>query len=400
MNQSADVNRGALCERKVCVTGHLICLTHGELEELVQSQGGTFLRWPRKCGFTLVIGDDGWPSQEDGSPSQIFERARKLRALGYPIEFVSEDDFLNSIGLSQPVEAIRARHTISDLTRILDVSATTIRRWMQSGLIEPIDLECRLAYFDFHQVSNAKRICELLEAGASVAAIRHGIEQIRHWLPDDKLPLSQLAGLQRRTALFRRDGDLLDGSGQRHFDFDTAATSEFAFATTPASVFERADVCQLFDRALDLEDTGQFEQALTAYGRAIELDPTDPILHFNLGNVLYELDRLDDSAASYRRALEFDSNYAEAWNNLGNVLSVLSRFDDAVDAFQHALRLIPSYADAHHNLADLFARLGRTRESKQHREAYKKYSSADNHFAQRASFLRVLRDEADELNCL
>src|SRR5262245_18534495 len=79
-----------LLNRKVCVTGRLMALTHEELAQLVLACGGKFIRFPRRGSMILVVGEDGWPSEMDGSPSRIFERARRLRALGYPIEFQTE----------------------------------------------------------------------------------------------------------------------------------------------------------------------------------------------------------------------------------------------------------------------------------------------------------------------
>src|SRR6187397_2627940 len=88
-----------LLNRKVCVTGRLMALTHEELAQLVAACGGRFIRFPRRGGMILVVGENGWPSEMDGSPSRIFERARRLRALGFPIEFRTEDEFLQQLGL-------------------------------------------------------------------------------------------------------------------------------------------------------------------------------------------------------------------------------------------------------------------------------------------------------------
>lgn len=391
MTQAANQSSGTLRDKKVCVTGRLIAMTHGELRELVESHGGEFLRSPRRCGFTLVIGDDGWPTDDDGRPTQVFNRARKLRARGYPIEFTSEDEFLSSLGLTEPADAIRGRHTISDLVRILEVPATSIRRWVRSGLIEPVDSDCRLHYFDFNQVSNAKRICELLDSGVSLAKIRDGVEQVRQWLPDSRLPLAALSKLEGKTAVFRRGADLLDRRGQRYFDFETSVDSTTTIAQ-PLN-FAADEVSDLFDQALELEDAGQLSDAANVYQRAINVEPDDPILHFNLGNVLYGLDRFEQSAASFQQALRHDSNYAEAWNNLGNVLTALERLDEAAEAFHRALRLVPTYADAHYNLADVLDRLGQSREADHHRAAYRKHSSAEALSANRVSFLRVISDD-------
>ena len=108
---------------------------------------------------------------------------------------------------------------------------------------------------------------------------------------------------------------------------------------------------ELFDEALRLHDEGHLQDAALAYSRAIELDPTDPVLHFNLARVQYELDRLEDSAAAFLEATQRAPDYAEAWYGLGYVLSALARSKEAIVAFRRAVQLVPEYGDAHYSLA-------------------------------------------------
>ena len=55
--------------------------------------------------------------------------------------------------------------------------------------------------------------------------------------------------------------------------------------------------------------------------------------------------------ALYRRATESDPDYALAFFDLGNVLDELQKVEEAVAAYERALKLVPRYADAHYNLA-------------------------------------------------
>lgn len=397
MDELGSLNRDYVKDRKVCATGRLVSLTHDQLARLVEACGGTFIRYPTRSSIVLVIGDDGWPSEDDGSPSRVFKRARELRALGYPIDFVSEDDFLQRIGLTQNAEAIRGLHTIGDLARILGVSPVRIRRWVRSGLIEPVASAHRLAYFDFHQVAFARRISELLDSGASLASIRRGIEEIRDLLPQQQSQdaLARLAKWERSgRILVRLDDKLIDGGGQTYFDFEAAEGAEATVAAPTCEDF--AEVAHLFDAALQREDDDQPQEAADLYRRAVALQPTDPILHFNLGNVLFGLGRAEDAAACYREALRHDPGYAEAWNNLGNACAELSQWNDAAEALRSALRLVPGYADAHYNLAGVLKRLGRPSESAHHWRAYQEHSSADRLLAQRESVLRIFRGETEE----
>jgi tetratricopeptide (TPR) repeat protein len=239
-------------------------------------------------------------------------------------------------------------YTIGDLSRILRVTPGRIRRWVKLGLVTPLESEQRLLYFDFHQASLAKRLCDLLSQGASLAAIRRGLEQLRRWLPGDQAPLAQVARLDPTRLLVRIDDRLLDGAGQQHFDFGDEED-----ATLTALLDSLADLDELFEAALAFEDAGRLSEAEQSYRQAIALDPLEPVLHFNLGNVLYGLGQLPHSQASLQEAVRLDPRYAEAWNNLGNVHGELGHFDDAIRSFRRCLLLMPGYELAQANLRRL-----------------------------------------------
>jgi tetratricopeptide (TPR) repeat protein len=244
------------------------------------------------------------------------------------------------------------RHcTIGDLSRILRVPPWRIRGWAKLGLVTPLDFGPR-KLFDFRQASLAKRLCDLLERGQSLAAIRRSLQQLRRWLPeDDLLPLSHVAHVQCDRLLIRLGRRLLDPAGQEHFDFEEDADSTLT-TLFPAD----ADLDHLFEQALDCEDAGELHQAADLYRCAIAIDPQEPVLHFNLGNVLYGLGRLDESLASLQQAVEHDRDYAEAWNNLGNVQGELGLYYDAVRSLRRSLALWPGYRLAKSNLSQLLER--------------------------------------------
>ena len=78
----------------------------------------------------------------------------------------------------------------------------------------------------------------------------------------------------------------------------------------------------------------------------------------------------------YRRATIADPSYVLAHFDLGNVLDELERPDESVAAYLQAVTLSPGYADAHYNLALAYERSGQERYVLRHWRAYVKL---DNH---------------------
>ena len=61
---------------------------------------------------------------------------------------------------------------------------------------------------------------------------------------------------------------------------------------------------------------GEYEQAETAYRKALEIGPSRPRLENNLGNTLAKAGKLGAAQAAYRKALAEDPEYLFATNNL------------------------------------------------------------------------------------
>ena len=365
MTHGRDTHR-PLDGSRIALIGRFASLTHEELRGLVQDLGGRFDSFPMRHTTYLVVGEGQLPLDEDARPPRSIEKARQLQLLGYAIQILSEHEFFSRFNLIGSTEPVRRLYTIGQLVQILNVRRDLIRHWMRAGLICPVEVVHRLAFFDFIQVQSAKTLCDLTKRGVSASRIRASLERLRRWLPDLGKSLAQLAVLEDSGRLLLRYGDsgLMESSGQLQFDFATDVDA----ASLPSHGYPTAD--ELFDDALELHDSARYDEAASAYLRAIELDPRDPVLYFNLANVHYEQGLLDDSAAAYLAATQHDPAYVEAWNALGCVLSQLGRSKEAIVALRRAVELVADYGDAHYNLASELESQSETRAACDHWRRY------------------------------
>jgi len=84
--------------------------------------------------------------------------------------------------------------------------------------------------------------------------------------------------------------------------------------------------------------------------KAITASSSSPGYHNNLGMAHQGLGEFDLAVAAHRRALELKPGFAAAHNNLGIALNDQGKLDDAVVAYGKAVEVNPGFAEAHSNL--------------------------------------------------
>ena len=140
----------------------------------------------------------------------------------------------------------------------------------------------------------------------------------------------------------------------------------------PPRVDEPSSADQRFLAASILDDGNpdNFEQASTAYRRALEIDPYLVPAVINLANIHYARDEIAEAQALYERAITIEPDVFEAHFNLGNIFHDLGRYREAQACYRDALKLNAAYADAHFYLAVTLEKNGQSQEARAHWRAY------------------------------
>ena len=103
---------------------------------------------------------------------------------------------------------------------------------------------------------------------------------------------------------------------------------------------------------------GLFTEGEQAARRAVALSPNFTAAWNNLGIILQEMLKLDESRLCLERALALEPDNPETLNNLGNTLKRLGFAAEAEKRWTAALRMRPDYAEAYSNLSNLFNEQG------------------------------------------
>ena len=105
-------------------------------------------------------------------------------------------------------------------------------------------------------------------------------------------------------------------------------------ATTAQDVKKSKNARDLGERFLRANDN---TRALQQFLKALELNPDDPYLHFDLGYT-YELKGMIDKAEfHYEEAIRLKPDYSDAYNNIGLIYARSGRDDLAIEAYKKAL---------------------------------------------------------------
>lgn len=117
----------------------------------------------------------------------------------------------------------------------------------------------------------------------------------------------------------------------------------------PATIKASGDALRLrpnMSKALMMRGFAHFESsdaqsALADFEAARALEPQNTGVLLNIGSVLNDLYRFDESAETFRKAVRIAPNDAELRQNLGTVLMEQGQFDEAREQFRATLNLDP-----------------------------------------------------------
>jgi tetratricopeptide (TPR) repeat protein len=92
-----------------------------------------------------------------------------------------------------------------------------------------------------------------------------------------------------------------------------------------------------------------WENSIVLFQRAIEVEPINPIAHYNLGYALLIKGEPTQAKAHFQKAIEISSNYADARNNLAAIALREGKPEEAIVQYEAILKTSPRHPLAHYN---------------------------------------------------
>jgi tetratricopeptide (TPR) repeat protein len=134
------------------------------------------------------------------------------------------------------------------------------------------------------------------------------------------------------------------------------------------------------------------------FSRYVQQEPNDPWAYCHYGTILFRRAQaegqqtFEEAKSHLRKALDLKPSFPEAHLQLGIIAQSERRFEEAVESLQRAIELNPSLAAAHYRLGLAYQRLGEKEKARAELDLFQKLKS-ENEAAQRNTVIESLSQQ-------
>lgn len=262
---------------------------------------------------------------------------------------------------------------VREVERLLHLPRSTVRSLIVAGFVSPARGPRNAWRFSFQDLIVLRTAQALVAAHVPNRRITKSLKELRRNLPDS-MPLSGLsiAAVADRVVVREGASRWQAESGQYLLEFGgDPADGSLSVIERKAAAAAPSPAPDWFGTALSLEREDP-EAALEAYEKAIAAEPAHLDARINRALLLHEARRFTDAERACREAIETCGNDPVLLYNFGVLLEDMDRKPEAVRAYEAALLGDPAMADGHYNLALLCEKLGKPKEAIRHMSQYRR----------------------------
>src|SRR5436190_1737220 len=142
--------------RQIVICGKLVSMTRADAARVAAARGDELTEHLSRTTSLVVLGGGSPPLSRGGRVTAQFARARRLLRQGVLLKIVSEEQWLDDLGLTRQAEGVRGSFTAQQLAETLHTPRSTLDRWIAADLVQPVADNAGLPLFDFRQVAAAR----------------------------------------------------------------------------------------------------------------------------------------------------------------------------------------------------------------------------------------------------
>jgi len=105
-----------------------------------------------------------------------------------------------------------------------------------------------------------------------------------------------------------------------------------AAAGSPAETAAATALRKLLDEAIAASNAGKHDEAIAAFGKAVEGNPQCFACFYNIGYNYAQKKEYDQAETNYKKAIELKADYADAYAGLASIYNAQRKFDQAAAA--------------------------------------------------------------------
>jgi len=338
-------NKNILENQIVVFTGKFASMSRKEAEQLVLNAGGKISDKVTGETTILVVGDEGFLNQID--KSKKLKKAEELADKTNSIKIISESVFLEMFELESRYQLENKYYPLKEILKIYQkIRPEHVRLLQKWDLLRPVTRTNSDQYFEFKDLLVFRKIHQFLEEGKTIRGIARGMYL-------EQFPSNQL---KIEFEEERPRGQILE--------FTPSVSNQPEPTLTAMDWY---DIGNQYDT-----DAATYPEAIDAYQKALELEPTFTPAAINLGNLYFIKREFDEAEKYYLQAHQQTANNQKILFNLGNLYDEMGEYSKSIKFFKKALEIDPFYADGHFNIALVYEKLGLVVKAKSHWQMYLK----------------------------
>jgi len=228
------------------------------------------------------------------------------------------------------------RFGVREVEKLLRLPRRTIHGLVRAGFVSPSRGPRQAYLFSFQDLIVLRTAQALAAAKVPAKRITKSLKELRRHLPE-AMPLSGLSigAVGDRVVVKEGASRWQAESGQYLLAFEGDPVAG------DLKVFEqKGELEDAIDRGYLLHGAGRLEQAEAVYRKALETWGPDPLLLYNLGVLLEDLERKAEALESYQAALRADPAMADGHYNLALLCEKLGRPQEAIRHMAQYRRLV------------------------------------------------------------
>jgi tetratricopeptide (TPR) repeat protein len=126
----------------------------------------------------------------------------------------------------------------------------------------------------------------------------------------------------------------------------------------PEAAAKEAEADGWFNKGNTAYQANNYDEAITCYKKAAEIDPAFASAYYNLGIIYAKRKQPEEAISAYKKVLTIDPAYHAARNNLASLYIQKGMIDEAISELEKAVAGSADFAHAHYNLAECYLKKG------------------------------------------